>query len=160
MRTILAFAIGVVVGAGGLWYLGTNQGRARVDATSARVETTARSVHDGLDDKIREWRLGPQEVREELARTGQVVRQKATRAGHAIADTAADTRISGIVKGKILLNHDLASHDLNVTTTGGVVTLSGTAATAQDVSRALALAMDTEGVRQVVSKIQLAPARK
>jgi len=155
MRIILAFIIGVIAGAGGLWYLGTSQGRSQVHATGVQLENTAKSVHDGLTEKIQELKLSPQEVRDELARTGQVVRRKTIQAGQAIADATADGRITTTLKAKILVNHDLASHDISVSTSAGVVTLSGIVVATEDISRAMVLAMETEGVREVVSKLQV-----
>ena len=100
-------------------------------------------------------------MKDELARTGQVVRRKAQQAGQAIADATADSRMTGLIKAKLLVNHDLSSREFSVTTTAGVVTLSGTAASAEDISKVILLAMDTDGVREVVSKLQVAPpARK
>ena len=157
MRILLAFIIGVAVGAGGLWYLGTNRGRTQVQAAGAQIEDTAKAVHDGIAEKIQDLKLSPQEVKDELARTGQVVRRKAQQAGQAIADATSDSRITATLKAKILVSRDLNSHDLSVSTSAGVVTLSGTVTVAEDISKAIVLAMDTDGVREVVSKIQLAP---
>lgn len=156
MKMLLAFVVGVVVGAGGLWYLGTNQGRSQVHATGAELETAAKSVHDGIQDKIHDLKLDPQDVKDELARTGQVVRRKAQQAGQAIADATADSRATATLKAKILVSRDLSSHDISVSTTAGVVTLSGTVASAEDISRAILLALETDGVREVVSKLSVA----
>ena len=48
MRILIAFIVGVVVGAVGLWYLGTNQGRSQIAATGTQLETAAKSAHDGV----------------------------------------------------------------------------------------------------------------
>jgi osmotically-inducible protein OsmY len=155
MRTILAFFVGAIVGAAGLWYLGTSQGRSKAQATGAQIETAAKSVHDALDEKLRDLKLNPQDVKDELARTGQVVRRKAQQAGQTIADATADTRLTAAIKAKILVNRDLSSHDISVSTTGGIVTLSGGVDSPEDISKAMLLAMETEGVREVVSKLQV-----
>jgi hypothetical protein len=155
MRIILAFFIGVVVGAVGLWYLGTSQGRSRAEATGAHIEIAAKSAHDALDERLRDLKLNPQEVKDELRRTGQVVRRKAQQAGQSIADATADTRITAAIKAKLLVNHSLSSPDLSVSTTGGIVTLSGSVGSPEDIGKAILLAMETDGVREVLSKLQL-----
>ena len=40
-------------------------------------------------------------------------------------------------------------------TTEGVVTLSGSVNSAEDISKAMLLAMDTDGVREVISTLQV-----
>ena len=157
MRVVFAFLVGVIAGAAGFWYLGTSQGRSRAQATSAQIETAAKSAHDALDERLRDLRLNPREVKEELARTGQVVRRKAQQAGQTLADATADARLTAAIKAKILVNRDLLSHDISVNTTGGIVILSGTVGSPQDVGKAMLLAMETDGVREVVSKLQVSP---
>jgi hyperosmotically inducible protein len=101
--------------------------------------------------------LKPQDVKDELARTGQVVRRKAKEAGQAIADATADARITAAIKGKLVASRDLSALNISVNTTSGVVTLSGTAPSAEAISKAMLLAMETDGVKEVVSTLQVKP---
>jgi len=149
--------MGVLVGAGGLWYLGTDQGRSRAQATGAQIETAAKSAHDAIEQKLRDLKLSPQEVKDELARTGQVVRRKTQAAGQTIADVALDTRLTAAVKAKLVVNRELSGRDISVSTTGAVVVLSGTVGSPEEISKAMLVAMETDGVKEVVSKLQVAP---
>jgi osmotically-inducible protein OsmY len=45
--------------------------------------------------------------------------------------------------------------NISVSTTDGRVTLSGTASSAEDIRKAMALAADTDGVREVASTLQV-----
>jgi osmotically-inducible protein OsmY len=50
---------------------------------------------------------------------------------------------------------DVSALSISVNTTGGVVTLSGTASSSENIRKAMQLAYDTDGVNQVVSTIQV-----
>jgi osmotically-inducible protein OsmY len=99
--------------------------------------------------------LRPEDIREDLARTGQVVRRKAREAGQAIADATADARTTAAIKGKFLADPALSALSISVNTTAGVVTLSGTVSSTEDIGKAMLLAMDCAGVREVVSTLQV-----
>ncbi len=81
-------------------------------------------------------------------------------AGHAIADATADARITAAIKGKLLASRDLSALNISVNTTAGVVTLSGFVSSSEDISKAILLAMETDGVREVVSTLQVKPKAK
>jgi len=86
--------------------------------------------------------------------------REASEAGHAIADATADARITGAIKTKLLASRDLSALNISVNTTTGVVTLSGTVASPEHISKAILLAMETSGVREVVSTLQVKPKAK
>src|SRR6185369_16159151 len=108
-------------------------------------------------EKLRVLDLRPQDVKDELARGGQVVRRKAQEAGQAIADATADARITASIKGKLVTNRDLSALSISVNTTAGIVTLSGTVPSADAISKAMLLAMETDGVKEVISTLQVKP---
>jgi len=93
-----------------------------------------------------------------LAKTGQVVRRKAQQAGQAIADATADARITAAIKARLMAARDLPAMSISVNTTGGVVTLSGAVSSAEEVSKAMLVTLETEGVREVISTLQVKPA--
>ena len=111
-------------------------------------------------DKIRDLHLRPEDIKDELARTGQVVRREAVKAGQAIADATADARTTAAIKAKLLASRDLSALNISVNTTAGVVTLSGTVSSSENIGKAILLAMDTSGVREVVSTLQVKPKAK
>ena len=95
-----------------------------------------------------------------MARTGKIVRREANEAGHAIADATADARTTASIKGKLLASRDLSALNISVNTTAGVVTLSGFVSDPEHISKAILLAMETDGVREVVSTLQVKPKAK
>src|SRR5258706_4811588 len=102
MRVFLALLVGIVVGAGALWFYNTKEGRSGVQATGEQIENAAKSTRDTIQEKFRVLDLRPEQVRDDLARTGQVVRRKAREAGQAIADSTADARITAAIKTKLV----------------------------------------------------------
>jgi hyperosmotically inducible protein len=125
-----------------------------------KVENATKTTRDAAQDKLRALHLSSVDIKDELARTGQVVRRKASEAGHAIADATADTRITAAIKGKLLASRDLSALNISVNTSAGVVTLSGFVSSSEHISKAILLAMETDGVREVVSTLQVKPKAK
>ena len=157
MRAFLALLIGIAIGAAAVWWYSTSQGRATVQAGASQFENTAKSARDSLQEKLKVLDLRSDDVKDELARSGQVVRRKARDAGQAIADATADARTTAAIKAKLLANRDLSALSISVNTTAGVVTLSGTVSSPEDISKAMLLAMETDGVREVISTLQVKP---
>jgi len=157
MKAFLTLLLGIGLGAAAVWFYGTRQGKSAIRATGEQIESTTKSARDTVQEKLRVLDLRPDQVKEDLARTGQVVRRKAREAGKAIADATADARITAAIKGKLVANRDLSALSISVNTTGGVVTLSGPVSTPEDISKAMLLAMETDGVTEVVSTLQVKP---
>ena len=157
MRVFLALIIGIVIGVAGLWYLNTHDGRSRVRSAGDQLEGAAKSARDTLEEKLRVLDLRTNDIRDELARTGEVIRRKAREAGQAIADATADARTTTAIKAKLVKDRELSALSISVNTTGGVVTLSGTVPSTEAISKAMLLAMDTDGVSEVISTLQVKP---
>ena len=160
MRTLLALVFGAALGAAVVWFYSTHRNDPRMQSAQQKVENAAKTTRDAAEDKIRELHLSPEDIKDELARTGQVVRREANAAGKAIADATADARITTAIKGKLLASRDLSALNISVNTTAGVVTLSGFVSSNEHISKAILLAMDTAGVREVVSTLQVKPKAK
>ena len=155
MRAFIALLIGLVIGAAVVWFYTGDQGSPRRQAAQETVGSAAKSARDAVQDKLRVLDLRSEDVKDELARTGQVVRRKAREAGQAIADATADARITGAIKTKLVTSRDLSALNISVNTTAGVVTLSGSVSSPEHISKAMLLAMETEGVREVISTLQV-----
>ena len=155
MRVFLALIIGIILGAAGIWYYNSSHGRAQTRATGDQIQGAAESAGHTIEQKITELHLTPQDIKGELARTGEVVRRKAQQAGQAISSATADARITTAIKAKLLTTRDLPGLEISVNTTDGIVTLSGAVSSVQQIGKAMALAMDTDGVRQVISTLQV-----
>ena len=157
MRVLLALILGVALGAAVVWYFAVGHNNSRVQSATDQAQNAVRSAGDAIQEKLRVLDLRPQDIKDELARTGQVVRRKAKEAGQAIADATADARMTAAIKGKLVANRDLSALSISVNTTAGVVTLSGTVNSTDDISKAMMLAMDTDGVKEVISTLQVKP---
>ena len=160
MKVFFALLLGVVIGAAVVWFYNTNQGKSTMRSTGEQIESATKSARDTIQDKLKVLDLRPEQVGEDLARTGQVVRRKAREAGQAIADATADARVTAAIKAKFLADRELSALSISVNTTEGIVTLSGTVSSPENISKAMLLAMETEGVREVVSTLQVKPPAK
>jgi hyperosmotically inducible periplasmic protein len=160
MKIFFALLVGVAVGATAVWFYNTRQGKSAVHTTSDQVESSAKSARDTLQEKLKMLDLRSEDIKEDLARTGQVVRRKAREVGQAISDSTADARITGKIKAKLVANRDLSAMSISVNTTSGVVTLSGSVSSPEDIGKAVLLAMETDGVREVISSLQVKKVAK
>jgi osmotically-inducible protein OsmY len=158
MRIILALIFGILLGAGALWLL-SNRNDPRVQSASETVTNVARSARETVEDKLKSFNLRTNDIKAELDKTGRVLREKTQQAEHAIADATADARITTAIKSKLVANRDLSALSISVNTTGGIVTLSGTVATADDIGKAMLVALETDGVHQVISTLQVRPPK-
>ena len=152
MKYTLTFIIGLLVGVGVHWYLTQPKNQATVIEARENVRTAAHNAGQTLKETF-----DSEKIREELSRTGKVIREKTRQAGNAIADAAVNTRISGSIKAKLLQEPGLSALKIDVDTTDGVVTLSGTVSSYDEIAKAMSLAWDTDGVHKVVSTLQVKP---
>jgi hypothetical protein len=128
--------------------------RRAQDQTAAAIQNAVLA----LDAKLAAWHLTTSDIERELTQTGKVVRRQASEFGAAIADAASDTAITGKIKAKFTLDKELDTFGIGVSTTDGRVTLTGNVSTAKQISRAMMLALETEGVREVASTLRVKPA--
>lgn len=161
---IIALLIGIILGAGGLWYyqqetsaLREAEERASRTAAAARkaVSDAAVDARDAVAAKLEALELRAQDIKEDLSRSGRIVRRKARELGEAAAEATADAAITARIKGKLAADPLLSAMGISVDTTAGRVTLAGTAPSHEAIGRAMLLALETEGVREVVSTLQV-----
>jgi osmotically-inducible protein OsmY len=117
-----------------------------------KARDTAGDVKDAINEKLTEWHLTPDDIKDDLAKTGQIVRTKT----QAVGEKIADARIVTVIKAKYVLDHDLSAIDISVDSQNGAVELGGTVASPELIGKAVVLALDTDGVRGVTSKIAVA----
>jgi hypothetical protein len=134
-------------------------GAAAKPTVMEHARDTASAARDAVAQKLIAWKLTPSDVKEELAKTSRVVREKARSTGAAISTGVSNTRVIAVIKAKYTLDRDLDPAGISVDCDAGKVTLTGTLADAALVGRAITLALDTEGVSEVVSLLTVsAPA--
>jgi len=110
-NVLIALLIGIIVGVVGTWYFQQEresatavkeaEKRAGEAATKAReaLGQAAAGVKDAFAAKLEALELRAQDVRDDLARSGRVVRRAAREAGEGVADAARDAAITAEIKG-------------------------------------------------------------
>ena len=145
---LIALLLGITVGGTTAWYF-----------ARGRENKHGRHAQDKLGEKLAAWHLTGDDIKNDLARGGNVVRRQASEIGATIADSTADARITAAIKAKLIKDPDLSALSISVNTTEGRVTLSGTAHSNAQIGKAMGIALDTEGVREVVSTVQVKAAK-
>ena len=131
LKLILLLVVVVVVGA---FLLGYDIGDFRGVEEPGTIGTT-----------------GTERARDVGADIGQRTAEAADATRRAVADGTLTTKI----KAKMALDDSVKALGLDVDTRNGVVTVSGTVRSEAERQRALALARETEGVTQVIDRLQL-----
>ncbi len=153
MKIFVALVLGILIGALAIQLYRDNPQRSQPERLAEKIKDGAQSAGSVIADQ---WhKLSNSDITNELASTGRVIREKAHAAGQAIADATADARITAAIKAKLVGDSGLASLSISVNTTEGVVTLSGAAPAAEQINRAISIAMDVEGVIKVISTLQI-----
>jgi hypothetical protein len=142
------FFIGLIVGAflsgATVWYF-----------TVARDYPQVKRTWRIVDAKLGAWHLHGDDIKDELARTGKIVRRQAREIGAAVAETSSDAAVTAKIKAKFVADRELSAMSISVNTTDGRVTLAGNVKSHDQIGRAMLLALETEGVREVVSTLQV-----
>ena len=167
MKTfIIGLLMGVIIGGGAVWYFTAGrttpavqkaEERAAAEAGKARESAQAfgEQAKQALAARLEVLELRAEDIRKELAEKGRVVRRKARDIGEAAADAALDARATATIMAKLAADPDLSVFSISVAATAGRVTLSGTVASPELIGKATALALETDGVREVVSTLQV-----
>lgn len=153
------FFVGLIVGAVLMaatgWYFVTVRHWPTVRHAQDTTANTLRQTADTVEAKLVIWHLTAADIEEELSKTGKVVRRQMRELGSSVADATADARISAQIKGKLALNKELSAKSITVSTTDNRVTLSGSVTNAKLIGKAVALALETDGVREVSSTLKV-----
>jgi osmotically-inducible protein OsmY len=154
MKALICFTLGVVVGIAAHWYFAPNrffgsQVTAREEVRTGAVAEVKRTVREVFNSAA---------MKEELAKTGRIIREKSRQAGAIISDATANARTTASIKSKLVEDSGLAALKIDVDTTDGVVTLSGKVNSYEEIDRATNIALATEGVHKVISTLQVKEA--
>ncbi|MGO8766651.1 MAG: BON domain-containing protein [Limisphaerales bacterium] len=160
--------IGIILGALGYWFVqkkarehpeAEQQYQAAAAATASNMMAAALTASDAFRAKLDTLDLHADEIRNELEHSGEVVRRKAHDIGAQAVSAATDARAVTEIKAKYAMDPSLSMWKISVSCAQGHVTLSGTAAAEEDIGRAVALALEADGVRDVTSTIQVQPGK-
>ncbi|MEO8426305.1 MAG: BON domain-containing protein [Verrucomicrobiota bacterium] len=154
-NSFISFLFGLIIGAGGFWYFTEGQKSESVQRAQEKVASGAEHMKDAISEKVGELNWRSEDIKEELTRTGKVVRKKAQEVGAKVVDATANARTTAAIKAKLALDPDLSVLTISVDTTDGVVTLSGTVSEYEYIAKAMRLAMETDGVREVTSTLHV-----
>ena len=97
--------------------------------------------------------IDPEKARERGAEIGE----KGAVAAARIRDSVSEASITGKIKAKMALDDTVQARTIGVNTEGSVVTVSGTVRSDAERTRVVALARETEGVTNVVDRLQIKP---
>lgn len=131
----------------------------RAENVADKTEAVARDTKDALQAKLNEWNLTPTDIEADLAKTGRVVRNKTLAAGEKVGGALDNTRLVAVINGKYVADRELSALKIDVDAKDSVVTLKGSVSSLELAGRAVALALDTSGVTQVVGLLTIASDR-
>lgn len=109
-------------------------------------------VRSGPDGSIGTAGVNTEKAKQVGADVGAKTAEAANRAGAALSEGTVTAKI----KSKMALDDLVQARTIDVTTSGQVVTLSGTVRSTAERDRAVQLAKETEGVTQVVDRLTVA----
>lgn len=127
----------------------------RAETAYENTKEAAGDAKDAIAAKLTEWNLTPSDIKTDLEKSGRVVRDKTLAAGEKVGGALDNARIVTVINGKYVAESDLSALKIDVDAADGVVTLKGTAASVELIGRAIAIALDTDGVSQVISLLTI-----
>jgi len=158
--------IGIILGAVGYWFVQKKaaehpEAQQRYEQSAAQLRDNAADAAHNLGDAMRAkldtLDLQPDQIKDELAKSGQIFRRKATDIGDKAADATSDARAVAAIKAKYATDSTLSAWDISVSCDQGHVKLGGTVSSPEDIGRAMAIALDADGVRDVTSTLAVKP---
>ena len=84
---------------------------------------------------------------------GAEIGQRAGEATAKVQESVTEAALSAKIKAKMALDDTVKARNINVTTNGTTVTLSGTVQSKAERERAVALARETDGVTHVIDEL-------
>jgi osmotically-inducible protein OsmY len=158
--------LGIVLGAVGYWFVQKKanehpEAQQRYEQSAAQLrdnaEDAAHNLGDAMSAKLDTLDLSPDKIKDELANGGQIFRRKAEDIGDKAADATSDARAVTEIKAKYAADKTLSAWDISVSCDQGHVKLSGTVSSPEDIGRAMAIALDADGVRDATSTLSVKP---
>jgi osmotically-inducible protein OsmY len=122
---------------------------------SRSAAANMREAGRDLSARMSEWRLSSNEIEADLKADREIVR---TRTAATTTTRIDEDTIENAIKGRLAADTQLSTLKFDVNANNrGEVELEGKARTAEQVARAMAVALDSDGVTKVTSKIKLDP---
>lgn len=131
--------------------------REVVDQITVSPAAATSGLREDIDEAAREARQEGREAAEAAKETGREVQRRAGEAADRTGAAVSDAGVTAAVKAKFLADTAVSGLKIDVDTSDGVVTLTGTVATKAEADRAVMLARETGGVTRVVNNLRIAP---
>ena len=96
----IGLVAGIVLMAATGWYWVYGRRNTHVQHAQTSVGTALHQAIDSVEAKLDAFGLRGKDIKDDLARTGKVVREKARAAGVTIGDATSDTRITATKIGR------------------------------------------------------------
>jgi hyperosmotically inducible periplasmic protein len=154
-KFLIGLILGVGLGVWGHWYLEHGHNRKTLGDAKGTFVARAEKVTGAIQEKVSEIRTD--DIKRELEHSGMVVREKALQAGSVISDATANARTTAAIKTKLFAEPGVSAMSINVDTSDGLVTLSGTVSSHEEVAKAVKIAMEADGAQKVISTLQVKP---
>ena len=116
-----------------------------------KTKDMAIDAKDAVSAKLTEWKLTPADIKADLEKGARVVRSKANETGAKAGAMFDNAKVVTVINAKLVGDSQLSALKINVDADKGVVTLKGSLKSPELIGRAVALALDTDDVWQVVS---------
>lgn len=129
----------------------TQKTETAVKNAAEKTKDMAVEAKDAVADKLAEWKLTPSDIKADLQKGGRIVRDKSAAAGARTGVMFDNAKIVTVINAKLVGDSKLSAIKINVDANQGVVTLKGTVKSPDLIGRAIALALDTNDVMQVIS---------
>jgi hyperosmotically inducible protein len=158
--------LGIILGAVGYWFVQKKanehpEAQQRYEQSAAQLrdnaEDAAHNLGDAMRAKLDTLDLSTDKIKDELANGGQIMRRKADDIGDKAVNATSDARAVTEIKAKYAEDKTLSAWDISVSCDQGHVKLSGTVSSPEDIGRAMAIALDADGVRDATSTLVVKP---
>ncbi|GIX50182.1 MAG: hypothetical protein KatS3mg132_376 [Limisphaera sp.] len=157
-RFLCGLIFGLVLGVAAGWWFATRPQPADLAQWKEELATSSEALRQAFQEKLELLHLTATNIQQELARRGRIVRRAAVDFGHTVADATTDARIVAAIKARYIADPRLSALRISVRCTSGQVFLSGTVDSAEDIGRAVLLAMEADpAVREVTADLKVSP---
>lgn len=126
----------------------------KIEAAGHRAGQAMSNMSHDISAKLTEWKLNARDLEADIAAKRDIVRTREV----STAPTGAmdKSTLQAAVEGRIKADSELSMLKLDINADRkGEIQLEGKAQNASQIARAMALALDTDGVAKVTSKIRI-----
>ena len=151
-KAIVFLLLGAVLGAVGWRYYQRSQNPTLEQRVGRAAEKTREAVVEAKNEvanKAGDSKSKSESIKQELAKTGELVSSGAKTVGEHLDDA----RIVALIKSKYVMDKNLSALAITVDCHDGDVRLTGSVSAPEYIGAAVTLAQGTSGVRSVVAQL-------